>query len=214
MSERNYNILDHLIIGFDRQLESFRHTSDVIPRPSPAEGIEEGVLDETERQCSEGLMRVNHAGEISAQALYQGQKLSSCDPDICATLQRSAEEEIDHLNWCGDRLLELGGRISYLSPLWYIWSFSIGTLVGLIGDKWSLGFIVETENQVVEHLNDHLNRLPVNDSRSRAIIKQMKEDEAHHATVAFHSGAAELPGLVKTAMKLASKVMTITAYRI
>ncbi len=214
MTTRRYSALDQLIIEFDRQWVEFRSPPPTCTsrRPYPAEGIEAGVLNESERRISEGLMRVNHAGEVSAQALYQGQKITSRDPEIREKMQRSADEEIDHLNWCNERLIELGGRTSYLGPFWYIGSFSIGTLAGMIGDKWSLGFVVETEYQVVKHLEGHLKRLPSQDSRSRAIVEQMKEDEAHHATVALHSGAAELPDAVRKAMGLASKLMTGIAY--
>ena len=157
-------------------------------------------------------MRVNHAGEVSAQALYKAQAITARENKVQEAMERSAEEEIDHLVWCQERLHELGGHTSYLGPLWFFGSFTIGSLAGLIGDKWNLGFVVETENQVVVHLDAHLQKIAECDLRSRAILKQMREDEAHHASVALHSGAAVLPEPVKKLMRLCSKVMTKTAY--
>jgi ubiquinone biosynthesis monooxygenase Coq7 len=157
-------------------------------------------------------MRVNHSGEVAAQALYQAQGFTARSKSIQVSMQQSAIEEIDHLDWCQERLTELGSHTSFLNPLWYSGSFTIGALAGLLGDKWSLGFVVETENQVVAHLESHLQKLPVQDARSRAILEQMKIDEAHHASVAIESGAAELPEKVKKLMRLCSRVMTSTAY--
>jgi Ubiquinone biosynthesis protein COQ7 len=157
-------------------------------------------------------MRVNHAGEICAQALYHGQAAVARNRDIQDSMERSAEEEYDHLAWCEKRLAELGERTSLLNPAWYGGSFSIGVLAGLAGDKWNLGFVAETERQVVKHLENHLRRLPARDDRSRAILIQMKEDEGHHGTIALEAGAAALPPPIQGLMKLASQIMTHTAY--
>jgi ubiquinone biosynthesis monooxygenase Coq7 len=157
-------------------------------------------------------MRVNHAGEISAQALYQGQALTAKLPDVRDKMEQAAEEEFDHLNWCQSRLSELDSHTSVLNPAWYAGSFVIGALAGAAGDKWSLGFVAETEHQVVRHLDEHLEKLPAQDARSRAILERMKYDEAQHATVALQSGGAKLPFVVKKLMQLTSKVMTRTAY--
>jgi ubiquinone biosynthesis monooxygenase Coq7 len=159
-------------------------------------------------------MRVDHAGEVSAQALYQGQGLTARDPVVREKMQQSADEEIDHLVWCRERLQELDSRTSYLDPLWYVGSFTLGALAGLCGDAWSLGFVAETERQVVQHLDSHLHRLPAGDDRSRRILVQMREDEQHHGTVALEAGARELPSPVRRLMRLCSRVMTTTAYYI
>jgi ubiquinone biosynthesis monooxygenase Coq7 len=159
-------------------------------------------------------MRVNHAGEVSAQALYQGQALTAKLAEVRGKMERAALEENDHLAWCERRLKELDSHTSMLNPLWYTGSFAIGALAGLAGDKWSLGFVVETERQVVKHLDEHLSRLPEQDRRSRAILEQMKEDETHHATAALNAGGAELPEPVRQLMRLTSKVMTNAAYYI
>jgi ubiquinone biosynthesis monooxygenase Coq7 len=213
MNERHYTMLDQLIIGLDRGLASFKKPTPHFPqRPSPAQSVEDLALNEAERRLSEGLMRVNHAGEVSAQALYQGQAMASRNVTVCNTMQQSAEEEIDHLAWCEQRINELGGRTSYLNPLWYLGSFSLGTLAGIAGDKWSLGFVAETERQVVEHLQEHLKRLPSDDLKSRAIVQQMAEDEARHGSIAQETGGIELPTIIKTAMRFCSKLMTRTVY--
>ena len=157
-------------------------------------------------------MRVNHVGEICAQALYHSQALTARDPRIRERMQRAAAEENDHLAWCEQRIRELGARQSLLNPLWRIGAFTIGTTAGLAGDKWNLGFVAETERQVVAHLEDHLGKLPENDTRSREVVAQMKEDEHRHAQAAITAGAAELPPPVKGLMRLASKVMTSTAH--
>lgn len=157
-------------------------------------------------------MRVNHAGEVAAQALYRGHAVTARTDALRGHMERAAEEETDHLAWCEQRLGELGSRTSLLNPLWYGGSFAIGALAGWAGDKWSLGFVAETEQQVVKHLEDHLTRLPAEDAQSRAILEQMRKDEAQHATVAIEAGAAELPEMVKRAMALTSAVMTRSAY--
>ncbi len=212
MAERNYGVIDQLIIQFDRRLNVLFSLPHEAQRPTPADRVADVTLRESDRRCSEGLMRVNYAGEISAQALYQGQAITSRDPQVRATMQRSAGEEVDHLVWCKLRLNELGGRTSYLDPLWYLGSLTIGTLAGLAGDKWSLGFVAETERQVVEHLQGHLKRLPVQDMKSRAIVEQMAIDEARHGAIAQATGGVELPSCIKTIMRHCSKVMTSIAY--
>ena len=212
MLERHYGIIDQLIIRFDQQLTRHRAAAKAAGRDSPADTVTDITLNSAERDHVEGLMRVNHAGEVAAQALYQGQALISRDPVVRQSMRCSANEEIDHLDWCKKRLDELGGHTSYLNPVWYLGSFSIGALAGLAGDKWSLGFVAETERQVVEHLQAHLQRLPEKDRKSRAILQQMMEDEARHGTVAMTIGGIELPAVVKSGMRLCSKVMTRTAY--
>jgi len=181
------------------------------PPPSAAAAADKD-LDEAERQRSCRLMRVNHAGEVAAQALYQGQALSAGDPGVAAAMRRAAAEEADHLAWCESRLRELGGRTSILNPLWYLGSFALGALAGALGDRVSLGFIVETERQVESHLRDHLERLPAADLRSRAILEQMKHDETGHAATSAALGGSDLPLVVRAAMRLSSRLMTRTSY--
>ena len=214
MSERGYTAIDEFVIRLDRYLSILFESHSQTERPYPAHGIEARPLTSSEQRHSEGLMRVNHAGEVSAQALYKAQSITVRDEEIRETMRRSANEEVDHLFWCKYRLDELDGRTSYLGPFWFMGSFAIGLAAGIIGDKWNLGFVVETEDLVIKHLEDHLQDLPEQDDRSRAILEQMKEDEEHHATVALHTGAARLPQPVRCIMQLMSRVMTTTAYRI
>ncbi|RMD79956.1 MAG: 2-polyprenyl-3-methyl-6-methoxy-1,4-benzoquinone monooxygenase [Gammaproteobacteria bacterium] len=209
---RRYGTLDRLILGLDHALRTLWGEPHATGRPYPGEALDEAPISEAERRHVAGLMRVDHAGEVSAQALYQGQAVTARRPEVRRAMERAALEENDHLVWCRRRLEELGSRTSLLDPFWYAGSFAIGALAGAAGDRWSLGFVVETERQVVQHLDDHLRRLPPQDARSRAILEQMKEDEGHHATTALRAGAAELPGPVKGLMRLTSKVMTTTAY--
>ena len=176
--------------------------------------MEEGELLGGQRRLAAGLMRVNHAGEMAAQALYHGQSLTARDPALRRRLTRASLEESDHLSWCRDRLDELGGSPSRLDPFWYGGSLLIGIAAGIAGDRWNLGFLAETERQVVRHLDDHLERLPEADRRSRAILRQMRADELGHAELAESLGAAPLPGAVKRLMRLTSKVMTTLAFRI
>jgi len=179
---------------------------DAVPQPPPE-------LADGERRRSCRLMRVNHAGEVSAQALYQAQALTAGDPAIAAALRRAAAEETDHLAWCEQRLEELGGRVSLLNPLWYVGSFAIGAVAGALGgDQISLGFIAETERQVESHLSDHLGRLPETDGRSRAILEQMKQDEMQHGQQATAMGGQSLPMPIRGAMRLMSRVMTTATY--
>lgn len=206
-------MIDGLIVEFDKAMRAVFAPGRSI-RPMPGSDLPEAGLDENEKQHVAALMRVNHCGEICAQALYQGQALASQDPAISTALRQAAEEEGEHLAWTERRLGELGGRKSLLNPLWYAGSLAIGILAGKLGDAWNLGFLAETERQVEAHLNDHLRRLPEYDRKSWAVIEQMKIDEAGHAHTAERLGARELPGAVRLAMRLAAGVMTRTAYRI
>ncbi|MDK9726441.1 MAG: 2-polyprenyl-3-methyl-6-methoxy-1,4-benzoquinone monooxygenase [Sterolibacteriaceae bacterium MAG5] len=204
-------MIDDFIIEFDKALRTVfaRAPSD---RPAPGADLPEGELDDAERGHAAGLMRVNHCGEICAQALYQGQAITSHDPAICEALRQAAWEETEHLNWTERRIEELGGRKSFLNPVWYVGSVAMGLAAGWVGDRWNLGFLAETERQVEAHLLDHLGRLPVSDTKSRAILEQMKADEIRHAETAIRLGAAELPMPVRLGMRFASKLMTRTAY--
>jgi len=212
MTIRRFNRMDSVILEFDRALSAIFVDSHPGTRPSPAADGTATEPARTDLEVSRGLMRVNHAGEVAAQALYRGQGLTARSWSVSRTMRRAAEEEVDHLNWCRQRLEALGTHSSYLDPLWYAGSFSIGALAGLAGDRWSLGFVAETERQVVAHLQSHLQRIPESDQKSRAVLEQMMADEARHATMAVESGAAELPPGIKTIMKLCSRVMTGTAY--
>jgi ubiquinone biosynthesis monooxygenase Coq7 len=205
--------LDRLIGEFDRALRAVSGVSHS-PRPSPAERVPETGMDEGARAHAAALMRVNHVGEVSAQALYQGQALTARRPEARGALEQAAREEEDHLAWSAVRIRELGGHPSLLNPLWYAGSFAIGAAAGALGDKWNLGFVAETERQVEEHLTRHLELLPKEDVRTRTLVAAMRADEARHRATAIALGAAELPRLVKLAMRLASKVMTTVAYRV
>ena len=186
----------------------------ITERPNPAENIEETELTEAEKDLAGRLMRINHAGEVAAQGLYEGQSLTARLPEVRDKMERAAMEENDHLAWCESRINELDSHKSLLNPLWYGGSLAIGAIAGLAGDKWSLGFVTETERQVVRHLDSHLAQLSEKDQKSRVILEQMKEDEGHHATTALHAGGAELPMPIKKLMTLTSKVMTKAAFRI
>lgn len=204
-------IPEALIIQFDRALRTVFAPA-VSRRPHPDQGLPEAALSEAEKRHAAGLMRVNHSGEVCAQALYQGQAITARNPEAARALMQAADEETDHLAWCERRIQELGSHTSYLDPLWYTGAFAIGVLAGALGDRWNLGFLAETERQVEGHLDGHLQRLPDNDAKSRAIVEQMKADEIRHAKTAIAHGGAELPLPVKLAMKLSAKVMTQTAY--
>lgn len=214
MLNRELSPLDRLISGFDSALRTTLAPTRHSPRPNPAADTAEADLDDRERSHAAGLMRVNHAGEIAAQGLYQGHAAVARDSTIEAQMQEAAIEEYDHLAWCEQRLTELGESPSRLSPLWYGGAFAIGAASGLLGDKWSLGFIAETERQVVEHLEGHLDGLPERDARSRTIVSQMRDEEDGHGKAAVEAGAAELPDAVKRMMKLTARVMTTAAYRV
>jgi len=212
--QRKISAIDRIVMGADQALRTLFTTPCGTGRPNPSQGHEECELSTKDKRHVAGLMRINHAGEISAQALYQGQAFTAKLPNVREKMEQAAIEENDHLIWCEKRIKELDSRTSLLNPLWYAGSFTIGALAGSAGDKWSLGFVVETENQVVKHLEEHLESIPGNEVKSKVILEQMKEDELHHATMALESGAAELPKPAKLLMKLTSKVMTKTAYHI
>jgi ubiquinone biosynthesis monooxygenase Coq7 len=209
---RHYTLIDRIIGEADHALRTVYGRPVTTERPAPTEGIEEGELAERDRILAGGLMRVNHAGEIAAQALYQGQALTARIPEVRARLERAAQEENDHLVWCEQRIEELGARKSLLNPFWYAGSFAIGAIAGAAGDRWNLGFLAETERQVVQHLDRHLHRLPPQDARSRSVVTQMKEDEGRHADTAVDAGGTELPAPVKALMRLTSRMMTRTAF--
>ena len=211
---RNYSAIDRLIISFDTALRMAGGHAQAAKRENPASEIPDVVMDEGNRQHAAGLMRINHAGEVCAQALYAGQAATARGRDVQASMQQAANEEIDHLAWCKDRLDELDSKPSRLDPLWYAGSFAIGAVAGLAGDGWSLGFLKETENQVEAHLEGHIEKLPPEDARSRAILDQMKIDEAKHAQMAEDSGAYELPETVRGLMKLTASAMKAVAYRV
>lgn len=203
--------IDRAIVEFDRALRSLLVPASSV-RPMPGGELPEIELDVGEKRHAVGLMRVNHCGEICAQALYQGQALTSRDPSVREALREAASEETEHLAWTERRIAELGGRKSLLNPLWYGGALALGVTAGWLGDRWNLGFLAETERQVEAHLDGHLQNLPVTDARSRAIVDQMRLDEIRHAETAVRLGAAELPSTVKLAMKLSAKVMTKAAY--
>jgi ubiquinone biosynthesis monooxygenase Coq7 len=211
MSARAFGLIDRIIGEIDKAINVLGS----IPspgRPAPAGSGGEWVLEEAERLESSRLMRVNHAGEVAAQALYRGQALTARDSAAADAMRRAAAEEMDHLAWCDERLRELKAGPSLLNPLWYGGSFLIGSLAGTLGDRISLGFITETERQVESHLRDHLDRLPAADRRSRAIVEQMTHDEMKHGAAAAELGGKELPVWLKTAMQLTSKLMTRGSY--
>ncbi|HEV2333181.1 MAG TPA: 2-polyprenyl-3-methyl-6-methoxy-1,4-benzoquinone monooxygenase [Gammaproteobacteria bacterium] len=213
MTERRLTPLDRLLSEFEHALRtSFASSAHAAQRPNPAAAVQEGELTEAQRIEAGRLMRVNHAGEIAAQALYQGQAFMARSAAVHAAMDESAAEEVDHLAWCEQRLRELSTPASKLDPLWYLGSFAIGAAAGFLGDKESLGFVGETEKQVVQHLEGHMARLPEQDQKSRAILEQMKTDEAHHGAKAERAGGASLPLPVRLFMRLTSKVMTSTAY--
>jgi ubiquinone biosynthesis monooxygenase Coq7 len=205
--------VDRLIGEFDRALRAVAGVAHAT-RPSPAAGVSEKEITDEDRRHAAALMRVNHVGEVCAQALYQGQALTARDAVARQALEQAAREEEDHLAWSVERIRELGGRPSLLNPLWYAGAFAIGAVAGALGDRWNLAFLAETERQVEEHLGGHLEELPAEDDRTRAIVEGMQADEARHRASAIELGAAELPEPVKRAMRLASKVMTTVAYRV
>jgi len=209
---RHYSPTDHLLINFDQALRTVFGRPQVTGRANPADAVPDAELSDRERTASARMMRINHTGEVCAQALYQGQALTARLEGVRDGMAQAAQEENDHLAWCAQRVGELGSHTSYLNPLFYAGSFSLGALAGAIGDKWSLGFVAETERQVVEHLDGHLRRMASADSRSRAILEQMQIDEQHHGTTALEAGGAALPGPVKALMRAMSKVMTGTTY--
>ncbi|MHB0776363.1 2-polyprenyl-3-methyl-6-methoxy-1,4-benzoquinone monooxygenase [Halomonas sp. WWR20] len=211
---RKLSRTDHLIHQFDTVLRTLMPHAAQASRPSPALSEQDGEMSEEERRHAAGLMRINHTGEVCAQALYQGQGMTATLSETREKMEQAAQEEVDHLAWCDTRLQELNNRTSYLNPLFYAASFGMGALAGAVSDKVSLGFVAATEEQVGKHLDAHLRKLPMADRRSRAILEQMREDEAHHEHMALEAGGQAFPLPVKLGMRLMSKVMTESVYRV
>lgn len=211
---KQQSLIDTLITGLDQALRIATTRAPTAPRENPAMDIPDIVLDDTQRRHVAGLMRINHTGEVCAQALYAGQAATARDPVVRDKMQDAATDEIDHLAWCEQRLDELDDRPSHLNFFWYAGSWTLGMVAGIAGDEWSLGFLEETEKQVESHLDDHLDQLPTEDKRTQAILAQMKIDEAKHAEMAAESGARDLPQPIKQMMTAASKVMKAIVYRI
>jgi ubiquinone biosynthesis monooxygenase Coq7 len=214
METRDLTPLDQLLSKIDTALRTVAAPTTISPRANPAGKLDEGALDGDEKAHAAGLMRVNHAGEIAAQGLYQGHAAVARSDTNKAQMQAAADEEYDHLAWCDQRIRELGEEPSKLSPVWYAGAFAIGAASGILGDRWSLGFIAETERQVCDHLDEHLGRLPEDDARSRAIVTRMRDEEAQHGENAVSAGAAELPLPVRKLMQVTARLMTTTAYRL
>ena len=213
MKTRQLTPLDRLLASANNALRTVATPAGrSAARDNPAENILDADLNASQKRHAAGLMRINHAGEVAAQALYQGHAAVARDKAIEAQMQRAADEEFDHLAWCEQRIHELGVDVSRLSPFWYAGAFAIGAASGVLGDKWSLGFIAETERQVCAHLDSHLDNLPPEDAKSRAIVEQMRDEEEEHGENAIEAGAADLPAPVKHLMRLTAKVMTKTAY--
>ena len=212
--QRHYSPADRLLLQADAALRTLLPFSGPSTRPSPAILQEDAVLEPTQSRHVAGLMRINHTGEVCAQALYQGQALTAKLPKIRAAMERAADEEIDHLAWCEQRIRELDSHTSLLNPLFYGLSFGIGATAGLISDKVSLGFVAATEDQVVKHLDEHLAQIPAQDARSRAILEQMRIDEQQHSSSALAAGGYRFPAPIKFGMSLLAKVMTKSTYRI
>ena len=211
MSSRRFTFADRLVGEIDKAINVLSTTARAL-RDSPVDGGSEALLPPDAARDSIRLMRVNHAGEVAAQALYQGQALTARNPEVAAVMRKAAAEETDHLAWCERRLQELGGRTSVLNPLWYLGSYVIGAMAGAFGDRVSLGFIAETEKQVESHLDEHLKRLPRADSRSRAILQQMQHDEIEHGAKASSLGGSALPAPLQAAMRLTSRLMTRSSF--
>lgn len=205
------NLIDRFITEFDQGLRTVLAEAQTL-RPFPDRDKSESQLSDSEKRHAAALMRINHSGEVCAQALYNGQALTARNPVTEAALREASQEETEHLAWCEKRIKELGSHKSFLNPVFYAGSFALGAFAGALGDKWNLGFLAETENQVGKHIEGHLKRLPEQDEKSRAILEQMKIDEAKHATTAITHGGAQLPLPVKLAMELSSKIMTKTTY--
>lgn len=210
---RRYSTTDRLLTACDEALCTLFGRPRATERPHPAQGVTEPDLDDSARLLSARLMRINHAGEVAAQGLYQGQAITARSEEVRRNMERSAREENDHLVWCQDRLQALGSSTSLLNPVWYGGAFMIGSLAGWAGDRWSLGFVNETEQQVVRHIDEHLGRMAVEDAPSRAVLLQMRIDEAHHGALAMSLGGSDLPWPVKRlVMPAVAKVMTGVAY--
>ncbi len=211
-NQRHYSLVDKCLIHFDHMLQTLAAQPAVVSRPNPAADCVEADLSVQERRYIAGLMRVNHTGEVCAQALYQGQALTARSAAIKAKFTQAAQEENDHLTWCHQRLAELNSRPSFLNPVWYMGSLAMGITAGLVSDAVNLGFLAETERQVEQHLTQHLEKLPAADQKSRKIVATMRAEEQQHAATATQAGAAELPLPVKMLMRGMSKVMTVTAF--
>lgn len=212
MNTRQLTPIDRLLASANNALRTVAAPAGRSARPNPAANIIDADLDARQKRHAAGLMRINHAGEVAAQALYQGHATVARDKHVEAQMQHAADEEFDHLAWCEERIQELGEDVSKLSPFWYAGAYAIGAASGILGDKWSLGFIAETERQVCAHLDDHLEDLPPEDMKSRAIVEQMRDEEEEHGENAKNAGAADLPAPVKRLMRMTAKVMTKTAY--
>ena len=212
MEKRQLTPLDRLLASANNALRTVATPAGRTARDNPAANIIDADLSISQKRHAAGLMRINHAGEVAAQALYQGHATVARDKNIEQQMQHAAAEEFDHLAWCEQRIQELGEDVSRLSPFWYAGAYAIGAASGILGDKWSLGFIAETERQVCAHLDNHLDGLPADDARSRAIVEKMRDEEAEHGENAILAGAAELPGPVKKLMRFTAKLMTKTAY--
>lgn len=212
MMTRQFDLIDRVLIGFDQATRTVFGQPRTTGRPNPGVSQPEANLSDSERTQIGRLMRINHTGEVCAQALYHGQAATAQHEQVRERMARSAQEESDHLDWCASRLDELGNRKSLLNPLWYAGSYAMGALAGIAGDKWSLGFVAETERQVESHLDGHLERIPLEDTRTRAIVEQMKADEIHHAETARAAGGVTLPNPIRRAMKATAKIMTSTVY--
>jgi len=210
--ERQLTFIDRLVNEFDKGVRTAFGPAPRAERANPANTVEESELSRSDQDLASRFMRINHAGEICAQGLYQGQALTARLAKVREKMEEAAAEENDHIAWTADRIRELGGHTSYLNPLWYVGSFSLGALAGLAGDRWSFGFVAETEKQVVRHLDGHLAKLSVEDKKSRAILEQMKIDEGKHATTAISAGAASFPRPIQKTMQFMSKVFTNTTY--
>lgn len=213
-NERQFSPVDRLLMQADAAMRTLLPFSGAPARPSPAILQNESALSDDEARHVAGLMRINHTGEVCAQALYQGQALTAKLPQVRKAMEHAADEEIDHLAWCEQRIRELGSHPSVLNPLFYGLSFGVGAVAGLIGDRVSLGFVAATEDQVIKHLDEHLEQIPAEDAKTRAILEQMREDEEQHATSALDAGGLRFPAPVKLGMSLLSKVMTKSTYRI
>lgn len=214
MSSRHLSPTDQLLTQMDRAIRTLAPGKVSHQRPSPAQALNETEMSDAERKHAAGLMRVNHAGEVCAQALYQGQALTAKLPEVRHEMEHAAEEEIDHLAWCQERIEGLGSHTSLLNPLWYGMSFGIGASAGLLSDRVSLGFVAATEHQVCKHLQSHLEELPTQDNKSRAIVTEMLADEEKHAHTALEAGGYRFPAPIKGLMSLVSKAMTKTSYRL
>ena len=211
---RQYSPIDKAIVNLDKALKTLIPFSNRSHQPNPADKHENNDVEPQQLKHIAGLMRINHTGEVCAQGLYQGQAATAKLTEVRTTMEQAADEEIDHLVWCEERLKQLNARTSLLNPAFYGLSFSIGAIAGLIGDKYSLGFVAATEEQVCKHLQSHLEQIPESDQKSRAILQQMLVDEKKHATVALQSGGVDYPAHVKQFMSLVAKVMTKTTYRV